>query len=141
MSASIVERVKGHWVELQSGAGFELALQAVLALNFADAVLTSWWVASGSATEANPLMNRVLELGIGPFLFTKVAIGMVSVLVLKAHRRHVLSRLGLAAILAAYAAVFAIHVSHGADRFRDGTLISSVDDVERAASNAVFDGR
>ena len=91
MSAVTIARVKASLNE-SAGSPFELALQAVLILNIGDAVLTSWWVATGWATEANPLMNRVLELGIGPFLFTKAIIGMTAVIILKAHQTHLLSQ-------------------------------------------------
>ena len=126
MSAVTIARVKAALNE-SAGAPFEIALQAVLILNIGDAVLTSWWVATGWATEANPLMNRVLELGIGPFLFTKAVIGMTAVLILKAHQKHLLSKIGLVAILAAYLAVIGLHLSHGAHRLNEGTLIASID--------------
>jgi len=118
-----------------SGALFEKALQAVLILNIGDAVLTSWWVATGWATEANPLMNRVLELGIGPFLFTKAIIGMTAVMILKAHRKHLFSRIGLVAILLAYVMVMGHHLAHGAQRLRQGTMIASVDEATQFDSS------
>ncbi len=117
-----------------ASTSFEFALRAVLLLNIFDAILTSWWVATGWATEANPLMNRVLELGIGPFLFTKLLVGMAAVLILKAHHRHPLSQIGVVTILAAYVLVFMVHVSHSAERLADGTMIASNDAVEGVAA-------
>lgn len=117
--------------KVSAGGGFfEVALRAVLILNIGDAVLTSWWIATGWATEANPLMNRVLELGIGPFLFTKAMVGMIAVMILKTHRAHLLSRVGIVAILLAYVAVMGHHISHGAQRLSEGTMIASIDDIE-----------
>ena len=138
MTAVPSAQFKGSLSE-SSGALFEKALQAVLILNIGDAVLTSWWVATGWATEANPLMNRVLELGIGPFLFTKAVIGMTAVMILKAHRKHLLSRIGLVAILLAYVMVMGHHLAHGAQRLRQGTMIASVDDVVQF--DTTFTGR
>ena len=125
MSSVTIARVKAALNE--STGPFELALQAVLILNIGDAVLTSWWVATGWATEANPLMNRVLEFGIGPFLFTKAMVGMFAVVVLKAHKHRLVSKIGLAAILMAYLAVLGIHLSHGAHRLSEGTMVASID--------------
>jgi hypothetical protein len=125
MSSVTIARVK---VALNESTGpFERALQAVLILNIGDAVLTSWWVATGWATEANPLMNRVLELGIGPFLFTKALVGMFAVVILKAHQNRLISKIGLAAILIAYLGVLGVHLSHGAHRLSEGTIIASID--------------
>ncbi len=127
MSAvTTITRIKSSLFE-SHGTPFEIALQAVLVLNIGDAVLTSWWVATGWATEANPLMNRVLELGIGPFLFTKAIVGMTAVLILKLHRKHLLSRIGVIAILTAYLAVIGLHLAHGAQRISEGTMIASSD--------------
>ena len=128
-----------------ASTSFEFALRAVLLLNIFDAVLTSWWVATGWATEANPLMNRVLELGIGPFLLTKLLVGMAAVMILKAHHRHPLSQIGVVTILAVYVLVFMVHVSHSAERLAEGTMIASIDSAETGASvgsvDAVFFNR
>ncbi len=122
------------------GVFFEVALQAVLILNIGDAVLTSWWIATGWATEANPLMNRVLELGIGPFLFTKAMVGMIAVMILKTHRAHLLSRVGIVAILVAYVAVMGHHLAHGAQRLSEGTMIASADALD-ADFDVTYTGR
>lgn len=129
MSAVTLVRLKASMRVLgpSSDSAFEFALQAVLVLNLADAVLTSWWVSTGWATEANPLMNQVLELGVGPFLLTKAILGMTAVVILKAHRTHVLSRIGVVAILAVYLGVIGLHVAHGAQRLNEGTLVATAD--------------
>jgi hypothetical protein len=93
---------------------FESALKLVVVLNASDAVMTSWWVATGLATEANPLMARVLEHGISAFLATKLFIGLAAVAVFRAHSKHFLSRTGVAAVLVAYIAIFVLHLTHGA---------------------------
>jgi len=67
-------------------------------LNWLDAQLTILWVRLDIATEGNGIMARILELGEGTFLFTKLAIGAFAAYVLYrcAHlaiaRREVLAK-------------------------------------------------
>lgn len=103
---------------------FERGLQALLVLNTLDAVFTSWWVAAGWADEANPMMARVLDHGLPAFIFVKLAIGMGAVLMLRAHSNRALARVGLAAVLVAYAGVLFIHLHAGATQLASGTLLT-----------------
>ena len=102
----------------------ERAVQALLLLNVADAVFTSWWVSAGWATEANPLMAHALAAGVGPFIFVKVLLGTVAVLFLRAHSHRPLSRVGIVAALVVYTCVLGFHLSEGAAQYDAGTLLS-----------------
>ena len=50
----------------------------LFALNLLDALLTIVWVRSGVATEGNQLMASLLDIGNGPFLAVKIAMGTVA---------------------------------------------------------------
>jgi len=91
-------------------SAYQRGLQLLLVLNALDAVFTSWWVCSGLATEANPVMACALDQGLGAFMFVKLAVGMIVVLVLRGHGHRVIARAGLAAALVAYLAVVAFHL-------------------------------
>jgi hypothetical protein len=82
-------------------------------LNLLDALLTLVWVRSGVATEGNHLMARLLEIGDLSFLAVKVAIGLVTVVVLLRWSDLKLARYGLAVALAVYISLMGIHVFTG----------------------------
>jgi Domain of unknown function (DUF5658) len=71
-------------------------------LNFLDAVLTIYWVRNGHATEGNHLMATLLDLGNGPFLTVKLAIGMVTAIVLWRWKEFRMAQYGVAVALAVY---------------------------------------
>lgn len=96
---------------------YGVALKVLLLLNALDAVFTSWWVAAGWATEANPVMAWVLEYGLAAFIFVKLGIGMAATLVLKPHGHRLIARVGVAAALLAYAAIAFIHLQASAELF------------------------
>ncbi len=100
------------------------ALQWLLVLNAADAVFTSWWVCSGWATEANPVMACALDQGLGAFMGMKLGIGMAVVLFLRGHGHRRIARIGVAAALICYAAVVAFHLHAGVMQYADGTLLT-----------------
>ena len=89
----------------------------LFALNVLDALLTIVWVRTGVATEGNQLMARLLDVGNGPFLIVKIAIGAVAALVLFrcGHRR--VARYGLAVALAVYISLMGIHLFTGLSAF------------------------
>ena len=89
----------------------------LFALNLLDALLTIVWVRTGVATEGNQLMASLLDIGNGPFLGVKIAIGAVTAIVLFkwGHRR--LARYGLAVALAVYLALMGIHLFTGLSAF------------------------
>lgn len=86
-------------------------------LNLLDALLTIVWVRSGVATEGNQLMASLLDIGNGPFLAVKVAMGAVTAIVLFRWGTRPLARYGLAVALAIYIGLMGIHVFTGLAAF------------------------
>ncbi len=89
----------------------------LFALNLLDALLTIVWVRSGVATEGNQLMASLLDIGNGPFLGVKIAIGAVAAFVLFKWGHRPLARYGLAVALAVYLGLMGIHVFTGLAAF------------------------
>ena len=85
----------------------------LFALNLLDALLTIIWVRNGVATESNQLMAGLLDIGNGPFLIVKIAIGAVAAVVLYRWGNRPLARYGLAVALAVYVGVMGIHIFTG----------------------------
>ncbi|MEQ1923850.1 MAG: DUF5658 family protein [Pyrinomonadaceae bacterium] len=86
-------------------------------LNLLDALLTIVWVRSGVATEGNQLMATLLDIGNGPFLGVKIAIGVVAAVVLMRWGSKPLARYGLAVALAVYIGLMGIHLFTGLAAF------------------------
>lgn len=89
----------------------------LFALNLLDALLTIVWVRSGVATEGNQLMASLLDIGNGPFLIVKIAIGLVAGVVLIRWGSRPLARYGLVIALAVYLGLMAIHLFTGLAAF------------------------
>ena len=85
----------------------------LFALNILDALLTIIWVRAGVATEGNQLMATLLDVGNGPFLIVKIAIGAVAAIVLFRWGNRKLARFGLAVALAVYISLMGIHLLTG----------------------------
>jgi hypothetical protein len=103
---------------------YQQGLQALLIMNALDAVFTSWWVAAGWASEANPVMARVLEQGLGTFIFVKLAVGIGAALFLRGHGHRALARVGVTAALIVYAGVVFLHLHASASQYVSGTLLT-----------------
>ncbi len=86
-------------------------------LNLLSALLTIVWVRSGVATESNQLMASLLDVGNGPFLTVKIAIGTVAALVLFRWGNRPLARYGLAVALAVYIGLMGVHIFTGLAAF------------------------
>lgn len=86
-------------------------------LNLLDALLTIVWVRNGVATEGNQLMAALLDIGNGPFLGVKIAIGAVAAIVLYKWGNRPLARYGLAIALAVYLGLMGIHLFTGLAAF------------------------
>lgn len=100
----------------------------LFALNLLDALLTIVWVRSGVATEGNQLMAALLDIGNGPFLAVKIAMGAVAAVVLLRWSRRPLARYGLAVALAVYLGLMGIHFFTGLTAF--GYVMNSpLDDI------------
>ena len=86
-------------------------------LNLLDALLTVFWVRSGVATEGNQLMARLLDVGNGPFLMVKIAMGAIAAMVLFRWGNRPLARYGLVIALAVYLGLMGIHIFTGLTAF------------------------
>ncbi len=110
-----------------------LALPTILlfSLNLLDALLTIVWVRSGVATESNQLMASLLDIGNGPFLAVKIAIGAVAALVLFRSGNRPVAKYGLAVALAIYIGLMGIHVFTGLSAFGyvSNTLLKDLGDL------------
>src|SRR5262249_35917180 len=89
----------------------------LFALNLLDALLTIVWVRSGVATESNQLMAALLDIGNGPFLSVKIAVGALAAIVLYMTRRRKMARYGLAVALAVYIGLMGVHLFTGLSAF------------------------
>ena len=103
---------------------YHRGLKALLIMNGLDAVFTAWWVSAGWATEANPVMARVLDQGLGSFLFVKLAIMMAAAMVLRAQGHRMLARVGVTAAVVVYACVVCFHLHASATQYVSGTLLT-----------------
>lgn len=86
-------------------------------LNLLDALLTIVWVRSGVATEGNQLMATLLDIGNGPFLAVKIAVGVIAAVVLIKWGRLPVARYGLAVALAIYIGLMGVHLFTGLAAF------------------------
>ena len=87
-----------------------ILIVAVSGLNLADAAFTLLWIQGGHATEANPLLVRLVAY---PAAFTGLKVTLVSLglLLLWRLRRHRLAQQGAALVLVLYYAVLVYHLS------------------------------
>lgn len=86
-------------------------------LNFADAVLTIYWVRNGFATEGNALMASLLDMGNVPFLSVKMMIGAATAIILWRWKNLRVAQYGLTVALAVYFGVMAVHLVTGLSAF------------------------
>lgn len=82
-------------------------------LNWLDAQLTLLWVHSNVATEANGLMSRLLNMGDGPFLLVKLAVGAFAAYTLYRCSHLTLARRGMQLVLTIYVALMFLHAATG----------------------------
>jgi hypothetical protein len=82
-------------------------------LNWLDAQLTLVWVRSNIATEGNGLMARLLQVGDGPFMLTKLAIGAFAAFMLYRCYHLSIARRGMQLVLTIYVALMFAHVATG----------------------------
>src|SRR5881394_3940466 len=91
-----------------------LAKSIVLfSLNWIDAQLTLIWVRAGVASEGNGLMNELLKIGDGPFLFAKLAVGAFAAYVFYRCAHLTLARRGVQVALGLYCALMVAHAATG----------------------------
>lgn len=89
----------------------------LFSLNLLDALLTIVWVRSGVATESNQLMATLLDIGNGPFLTVKIAIGAIAAIVLFKWGSRPVAKYGVAVALAVYIGLMGIHIFTGLSAF------------------------
>ena len=89
----------------------------LFALNLLDALLTIVWVRSGVTTESNQLMATLLDMGNGPFLLVKIAMGAITAIVLIRWGSRPLARYGVAVALAVYLGLMGVHLFTGLAAF------------------------
>lgn len=82
---------------------------AILLLNVLDAFLTLVHINQGGS-EANPLMDRLIQAGEQTFLFEKTFVVGVWLLLLVAHKHFRLARIGLWLLLGIYLGIFVFHI-------------------------------
>ncbi len=84
-------------------------LLAIFLLNIGDALFTLLWLQRGGA-EGNPIMQWMLDIGVGAFLFQKCIVVGLWLLILIAHRNYRAARLGLWSTLTVYTLLIAYHL-------------------------------
>ena len=85
----------------------------LFALNWLDAQLTILWVRLNIATEGNGVMARLLDLGDGPFLIAKIAVGAFAAYVLYRAAHLAMARRGMRLVLGVYCALMIVHAATG----------------------------
>jgi len=85
----------------------------LFSLNFADAILTIFWVRNGFATEGNALMATLLAIGDLPFLMVKILVGALAAIVLWNWGHLRLAKVGLSVSLIIYVGLMGIHFVTG----------------------------
>lgn len=85
-------------------------VRLVLALNIADALFTATWVMAGRAEEANPLMDQLMQISPGLFVFGKLALAVFGLALLWRHRTRWTAVSALVLLFIVYYTVFLIHL-------------------------------
>jgi hypothetical protein len=85
-------------------------LASVLVMNGIDAVLTLWWVRSGFAVEANPLLREIVSEHALLFVAGKLALVSLGTLLLWRKREHALAVVGIFAAFLAYYFILLFHL-------------------------------
>ncbi len=89
--------------------GDVMILLGIFLLNIGDAVFTLLWLQRGGG-EGNPIMQAMLDIGVGAFLFQKCIIVGIWLLILTAHRNYRSARLGLWSTLTVYTLLIVYHL-------------------------------
>ena len=86
-------------------------IAAILVLNLIDAVLTLWWYLTGAATEANPFMDALLQMGPLPFVLVKIGFVSGASYLLWKRRRRALSVVGIFVLFVVYYILLLYHLT------------------------------
>jgi len=115
--------VKTRFIKFCASLKIGVLLRLIFVANLVDAYLTLMWVDAGVATEANPIMNYLLQQGTEWFLAVKIGAISIACLILWRMRNvesvYIAIRcVSLIAILG-YAALIGFHIAGG---FSTGVL-------------------
>jgi hypothetical protein len=108
-----------------------LILLCIFVLNIGDAAFTLLWLQRGGG-EGNPLMQFMLDIGVGAFLFQKCIVVGIWLLVLTAHRNYRTARVGLWSTLSVYTLLIVYHLVLVG--FDVDPVIVEIDDAEVSAT-------
>jgi hypothetical protein len=86
-------------------------LVAILSLNVIDAAVTLFWVSTGRASEANPLMAPLLDVNAVVFVLVKLGLVMLGVLLLWRLRRRPLAVVGIILVFVVYYLALLLHAA------------------------------
>jgi hypothetical protein len=88
-------------------------LAAVVVLNMLDGILTIGWIESGRAVELNPLMDYLLGTHPVLFIFTKMLLVCLGVLLLWRFRAKTSAVISIYLCLAVYSGLLLYHLGGG----------------------------
>ena len=74
---------------------YKTLAKSLVVLNVYDAVFTSIWVLSGLATEANPLMNLLIETNVLLFIVVKLLLVNFGIWIVWQNIQNILARLSI----------------------------------------------
>ena len=85
--------------------------KTLFVLNIIDALLTLYWIESGSATEGNGIMSYFLAQGVGVFLTVKILMAATTSITLEYFQQYRVARIGLNFVLGVYIALMFVHLA------------------------------
>ena len=90
---------------------FKFFLISIFVMNIFDACFTLLWVDARLAIELNPLMNWLIEQSPGAFLFIKIFLVTLALMLIFKNRHKLISRALIVPVFAVYAWVSMIHIN------------------------------
>ena len=105
-SASIINR---KYLAIATAFRLEIVLLTLFCLNAIDAVATLSWINADLATEANPLMDYLLQTHPLAFILGKMSLAGLGCLLLWRLRRHPFTSTGSFTLVIIYGAVCLYH--------------------------------
>ncbi|HEB91855.1 MAG TPA: hypothetical protein ENI85_19935 [Deltaproteobacteria bacterium] len=94
-------------------------VKAVLVLNVIDAILTLVWVRAGLATEANTLIDELVNENALGFVAIKVGLVALGSWVLWRRRRHPFAVIGIFVVFLAYYGILLYHLRYASTLIRN----------------------
>ena len=85
-------------------------LRVAVVLNISDALFTLWWVLTGRAREANPLLAHLIDYSPVLFIVVKTGLCSLGLVLLWRLRRRPLAVVGLMIVFLAYYFLLWIHL-------------------------------